>query len=104
AEAASNQRRVQGEKPSVEEYFAGEGRDNGDNDSDRSVPDQVEVMEASDTTVSDRVQNVQKAADNAVLLDIVQSLPPMSSPPPELQVHNGRATRSLGSVLLEGHR
>jgi hypothetical protein len=41
--------------------------------------------------------------DNALLLDIVQSLPPMSSPPPQPQVHNGRATRSLGSVLLEGH-
>src|SRR6266568_6625381 len=103
AEAASNTQRVLPEKPSVEEYFSGEGRDSGDNDSDRSVPDQVGVMEASDTTVPDRAQNVQKAADNAVLLDIVQSLPPMSSPPPQLQVHNGRATRSLGSVLLEGH-
>lgn len=43
--------------------------------------------------------------DNALLLDIVQSLPPMSSPPPQpqVQVHTGRATRSLGSVLLEGH-
>ena len=41
--------------------------------------------------------------DNALLLDIVQSLPPMSSPPPQPQVHAGRATRSLGGVLLEGH-
>src|SRR3989440_1044596 len=103
AEAASNTQRGLHEKPSVEEYFSGEGRDNGDNDSDRSVPDQVGVMEASDTIVPERAQNVQKAADNSVLLDIVQSLPPMSSPPPQLQVHNGRATRSLGSVLLEGH-
>ena len=103
-EAAYSTQRMLPEKPSsVEEYFSGEVRDNGDNDSDRSVPDQVEVMEASDTIVPERVQNVQKAADNAVLLDIVQSLPPMSSPPPQLQVHNGRATRSLGSVLLEGH-
>jgi len=103
AEAASSTQRMPSEKPSVEEYFSGEGRDNGDNDSDRSVPDQVEVMEASDTTAPEPAQNVQKAADNAVLLDIVQSLPPMSSLPPQLQVHNGRATRSLGSVLLEGH-
>jgi len=106
AEAASSTQRMLPEKPSVEEYFSdasGEGPDNGDNDSDRSVPDQVEVMEASDTTAPEPAQNVQKAADNAVLLDIVQSLPPMSSPPPQLQVHNGRATRSLGSVLLEGH-
>lgn len=43
---------------------------------------------------------------NAMLLDIVQSLPPMPPPtqqPPQAQVLNGRATRSLGSVLLEGH-
>ncbi len=47
-----------------------------------------------------------RAPDNALLLDIMQSLPPMSSPPPQpqqTQAHNGRATRSLGSVLLEGH-
>jgi hypothetical protein len=44
-----------------------------------------------------------RTPDNALLLDIVQSLPPMSSPPPQPQVHNGRATRTLGSVLLEGH-
>lgn len=45
---------------------------------------------------------VKPAADNALLFDIVQSLPPMSSPPPQ-QMLSGRATRSLGSVLLEGH-
>ncbi len=44
---------------------------------------------------------VKPAADNALLFDIVQSLPPMSSPPP--QMLSGRATRSLGNVLLEGH-
>jgi hypothetical protein len=42
------------------------------------------------------------------LLNIVQSLPPMSSLPtpqaqPNTPVLSGRATRSLGSVLLEGH-
>lgn len=39
------------------------------------------------------------------LLSIVQSLPPMPAPPPQPQppVLSGRATRSLGSVLLEGH-
>jgi hypothetical protein len=41
------------------------------------------------------------------LLNIVQSLPPMSSLPTPVQaqppVLSGRATRSLGSVLLEGH-
>lgn len=41
------------------------------------------------------------------ILNIVQSLPPMSSLPTPVQaqppVLSGRATRSLGSVLLEGH-
>jgi hypothetical protein len=46
---------------------------------------------------------MEDAPQNALLLDIVQSLPPMSSPPPQQQVLSGRATRSLGSVLLEGH-
>jgi hypothetical protein len=51
---------------------------------------------------------------DTTLLDIVQSLPPMSSPAPQqpsqssqssvqAAVLSGRATRSLGSVLLEGH-
>jgi hypothetical protein len=42
---------------------------------------------------------------NALLLDIMQSLPPMPAPQQQIQpqVLNGRATRSLGSVLLEGH-
>lgn len=44
-----------------------------------------------------------RAPDNALLLDIMQSLPPMTSPPPQPQALNGRATRSLGNVLLEGH-
>jgi hypothetical protein len=41
-----------------------------------------------------------------MLLDIVKSLPPMAPAPPippPPPVLNGRATRSLGSVLLEGH-
>jgi len=45
-------------------------------------------------------------ADNAVLINIMQSLPPMPPPsaqPPQPVVLTGRATRSLGSVILEGH-
>ena len=49
------------------------------------------------------VKPVQPATDSSVLLDIVQSLPSMPSPPPQPQILSGRATRSLGSVLLEGH-
>lgn len=47
------------------------------------------------------------ATSDDTLLNIVQSLPPMSSLPtpqqPKTPVLSGRATRSLGSVLLEGH-
>jgi hypothetical protein len=48
------------------------------------------------------------ATTDDTLLNIVQSLPPMSSLPtplsqPNPPVLSGRATRSLGSVLLEGH-
>jgi hypothetical protein len=57
------------------------------------------------------IQNQPPSADSTsddTLLDIVQSLPPMSSlPTPQAQSNTpllrGRATRSLGSVLLEGH-
>jgi len=50
-----------------------------------------------------RSENEASAASDNALLDIVQSLPPMAAPPPQQQVLSGRATRSLGSVLLEGH-
>ena len=44
--------------------------------------------------------------NSAMLLDIVQSLPPMPSTSAQQAQHQalqGRATRTLGSVLLEGH-
>jgi hypothetical protein len=49
--------------------------------------------------------DTNNAPNSALLLDIMQSLPPMPAPPQQIQpqVLNGRATRSLGSVLLEGH-
>jgi len=64
---------------------------------------QTHVFEVEDDMVFSESQ--PGVPDNALLLDIVQSLPPMSSPlpQPQVQVHTGRATRSLGSVLLEGH-
>lgn len=48
-------------------------------------------------------------ARNAVILDILQSLPAMTTPSSQQeqavqpQIHHGRATRSLGNVLLDGH-
>jgi hypothetical protein len=44
--------------------------------------------------------------NSATLIDIMESFPPMPPPkaqPPQPTVLNGRATRSLGSVLLAGH-
>jgi len=64
------------------------------NDRRQGEQSQVKVVEE---------ELLPQTPDNALLLNIVQSLPPMSSPSPQPQVHNGRATRSLGSVLLEGH-
>lgn len=53
-----------------------------------------------------QVRRLELKTSDDMLLDIVKSLPPMapapSSPEPP-QALNGRATRSLGSVLLEGH-
>jgi len=62
---------------------------------------QTHVFEVEDDMVFSESQ--PGVPDNALLLDIVQSLPPMSSPlpQPQVQVHTGRATRSLGSVLLD---
>jgi hypothetical protein len=49
----------------------------------------------------------ESLTENAVILDILQSLPPMPAAGQrqalQPQVLNGRATRSLGSVLLDGH-
>jgi CheY-like chemotaxis protein len=56
------------------------------------IPSRPEPRESRESVTSD-----------TTLLDIVQSLPPMESPPSPPPVLNGRATRSLGSVLLEGH-
>jgi len=53
-----------------------------------------------------RLEAETSMTSESTLLDIVQSLPPMPSPPPQPPqppVLSGRATRSLGSVLLEGH-
>lgn len=71
-------------------------------DEEISLPEQVRAR--LQQTISRRPE-VRTSDD--MLLDIVKSLPPMSPAPqppqPQPPVLNGRATRSLGSVLLEGH-
>ncbi len=68
----------------------------------------VQALAAHVEVHNDTVDGLQSvhalnASGNATLLDIVQSLPPMPPPSAQQQVLSGRATRSLGSVLLEGH-
>jgi hypothetical protein len=70
-----------------------------DSDDDDTLIEHMQAFASQNTAVT---ESSYKVPDNALLLDIVQSLPPMTSPPPP-QVLHGRATRSLGSVLLEGH-
>lgn len=71
-------------------------------DEDITLTDQVRA--SLQQTISRRPE-IRTSDD--MLLDIVKSLPPMSPAPqppqPQPPVLNGRATRSLGSVLLEGH-
>ncbi len=64
-----------------------------------TLPDLMPTQPQQDTEAAP----IKPATDSTLLLDIVQSLPAMSSPPPPQQMLSGRATRSLGSVLLEGH-
>ncbi len=78
------------------------GKENGNHTADRE-----RIYEALEKH-SDAQLDSTTAPNNALLLDIVQSLPPMPALPPQPsamqpQVLSGRATRSLGSVLIEGH-
>jgi len=75
----------------------------GEEDHDDSVQHGL-VQTAVHRALRRRGSEVDITSDNT-LLDIMQSLPPMPSPapPPAPPVLSGRATRSLGSVLLEGH-
>ena len=73
------------------------------------VIERVLVDQSSALSQALRRHSDHQVTSEDVLLNIVQSLPPMSSlptplkSPPQTPVLSGRATRSLGSVLLEGH-
>ena len=76
-----------------------------------------EFARRSDRSEAPLYQDIQQGkgidesadAQNAVILDILQSLPAIAKPSGQQeqaiqpQIHNGRATRSLGNVLLDGH-
>jgi hypothetical protein len=73
------------------------------------VVDRTPVEELPDLPAILRGRSNPPSTSEELLLDIVQSLPPVAalptppSAPPKTPVLNGRATRSLGNVLLEGH-
>ena len=100
-------------QPAIEETFHGTMLNTGNHDNDitprgkrtensgNASDELLQAVVKTNTTLPDAPQ---KTPDTALLLDIVQSLPTMPSPLPQPpQVHQGRATRSLGNVLLEGH-
>ncbi len=80
------------------------------NRQDREDPAPVEPLQTEMPDIKNQDMEIDESTSphNAMLLDIMQSLPPMPALSPsqqamQPQVLSGRATRSLGSVLLEGH-
>jgi hypothetical protein len=74
-------------------------------ESDKAI-DRLLMEHLPDLPSALRARTDPPPTSEEVLLDIVQSLPPMTalpSAPPQTPVLSGRATRSLGNVLLEGH-
>jgi hypothetical protein len=71
------------------------------------VPGMSELL----TAAALRRRSEHNVTSEDILLDIVQSLPPINTlptpaaplPPPQASVLSGRATRSLAHVLLDGH-
>ncbi|GHO66110.1 hypothetical protein KSC_050020 [Ktedonobacter sp. SOSP1-52] len=98
------------QEPETEKYppttsITDEKRDEESDIDHQTIVEQIKA-EIKRATEGQAEKIAQNSTSNAVLIDIMQSLPPMPTPPPQPpqpQALNGRATRSLGSVLLEGH-
>jgi hypothetical protein len=87
------------------------------NELDNDTPEDISSILAETSEIKRQSRQTQGQAfdemeaaqnQNTMLFDIMQSLPPMppivsQSQTVQTQVLNGRATRSLGSVLLAGH-
>ncbi len=69
----------------------------------REQPVQQEQVSVQEMPKEQNILTGGMSPNNAMLLDIVQSLPLMPSLPPQSQAVSGRTMRTLGSVLLEGH-
>jgi hypothetical protein len=109
-EVAENRR-----QPSVIEApdtgkLTGESQSSGEYENEELAPEVT--MHGTATAFSLEALNAAESdaslasPNSATLIDIMESFPPMPPPkaqPPQPTVLNGRATRSLGSVLLAGH-
>ncbi len=83
----------------IEYHVEEEERDGVEDTQERSEQQEQQSMQEQGLPSIEGI-----SPNNAMLLDIVQSLPLMPSPPPQPpQSVSGRTMRTLGSVLLEGH-
>ena len=80
-----------------------EERDEVEDTQVKSEPQEARQQFTRDARQTQAAPPTAVTPNNAMLLDIVQSLPLMPSPPPAPQAVSGRTMRTLGSVLLEGH-
>ncbi|HET8911154.1 MAG TPA: hypothetical protein VFN23_06810 [Ktedonobacteraceae bacterium] len=103
---ANRQKQVEENQHPLADEKAQDSGESSLSDRHRDLIEQIQsIVQGKMPQMLDEAQT-QVATDDT-LLDIVQSLPAMPAVPPpqtpQAQVLNGRATRSLGSVLLEGH-
>ncbi len=89
--------RLKNEMP-TDEFAATKQKTADDEENTSTASEQQEQVPVE----QDILANRKLSPNNAMLLDIVQSLPLMPSPP-QSQAVSGRTMRALGSVLLEGH-
>ena len=88
-----------GDTDTIEYRVEEEERDGVEDTQERSQQQEAQEQQSMQEQGLPSMEGI--SPNNAMLLDIVQSLPLMSSPPP--QSVSGRTMRTLGSVLLEGH-
>ncbi len=96
---------VQTDDLSVTEQQTANEEEERDEVTASAMREQQEQVPTQDVAKEQDTSTRTMSPNNAMLLDIVQSLPLMPSPPPQppSQAVSGRTMRTLGSVLLEGH-
>ncbi|GCE13923.1 hypothetical protein [Tengunoibacter tsumagoiensis] len=103
SEAQSNTRRQEElRKETIQQQAQSGNGESGKEKSSYNWQDEIRL-----TRKQEEMLEGQMGANHALLLDIVQSFPAIADLPKQQEVQpqvlNGRATRSLGNVLLDGH-